>query len=109
MTQSPNEDPRRIHIAEQMWATMSQRLDQIIEYVRSEEPQIYEVGGNTDASVLFDWMKYYIVTNERAFGEQAEVMTLLMCAAAITRLVRAPLTDDVLAQLDKEIEGNDDH
>lgn len=110
MTQfNPNHDPRRIHAADEMWTYFSNRLDEIIAYVKSQEPQIYEVGGNTDASVLFDWMKLYIMGAEQQFGPQAELMTRFMAAAAITRLVRAPLTKDVLAQLDKELEDNDDH
>lgn len=106
-----NRDPMRVHKSEQSWAGASESLDKVVAYVRSQEPELYRIaGGNTDASVLFDYMKGYIVESERqAPGSMGHMATVLFCAAAITRLVRAPLTNDALAQLDKEIEDNDDH
>lgn len=106
-----NRDPMRVHKSEQSWAAASQSLDNVLNYVRTQEPELYRIaGGNTDASVLFDYMKGYIVESERqAPGNVGHMATVLFCAAAITRLVRAPLTNDALAQLDKEIEDNDDH
>lgn len=105
-----NADPRRIHAADEMWTAATDHLDKIIEHVRTMEPNIYRMAQeNHDISVLFDWMKMYIISVEEQYGEQAHRMTMLMCAAAVTRLVRAPRTDDVLAQLDKELNQDDDH
>jgi hypothetical protein len=44
---------------------------------------------------------------EQEFGMAAHQTTILMAAAAITKLVRAPGTNDPLAQLDKEIDDHD--
>jgi DNA topoisomerase VI subunit A len=103
-----NRDPRRIHAADKMYAQARNHLDKIIEHVKELEPDIYTVSGNTDSSVLYDWLKGYIKVAEdkaselsEAQGKAARDMTLLMCAAAITRLVWASRTDnDPLAQLD---------
>jgi hypothetical protein len=103
MTQ-PNEanlDPKRIHAADEIYTTARNHLDKIIAHVKEMEPDIYTVAGNADASVLYDWLKGYIAVAERNGGKPAHEVTLLMCAAAITRLVRASRTDnDPLAQLD---------
>jgi hypothetical protein len=104
-----NRDPKRVHGADQLWAEASIHLDKIIAYVRTQESDIYtEAGGNHDPSVLYDWMKGYIMAAEVSGGRAARHMTLLMAAASITRLTRAPRVDDPLAQLDKEL-GHDDH
>jgi hypothetical protein len=106
MTQwNPNTDPRTIHHAEQVWADVSAHLDRVIAMITEQEPQIYLVAGNSDSSVLFDFMKGYIVDAERENGLASHLTTVLMCAAAITRIVRAPRTNDPLAQLDKEIDS----
>lgn len=108
---SINSDPRRISAADQMWADASRCLDNVIEYVRSQEPELYAIAAeNSDDSVLFDYMKGYIMESERRAPGDGHKATILFCAAAITRLVRGPRTNDVLAQLDKELEqDNDDH
>lgn len=110
MTHSPkdipeiNRDPRRIHGADEMWAEARDHLDKILDEVTKIMPKIYvQAGGNTDASVTFDFMKGYIMKSEQTGGMMAHRVTVLMCAAAITRLVRAPRANDPLAQLDKEI------
>jgi hypothetical protein len=117
MTQTPgdpsipeiNRDPARIHGAEQMWAQAQQHLDKIIANVRQDEPRIIaQTGGNTDDSALYDFLKGYIMQAERISGQKAHDVTILMCAAAIVRLVRAPRTDDILAQLDWETGDNND-
>jgi hypothetical protein len=107
---NPNKDPRRIHTEDQFWADAGVHLDKVLAEVREKLPEIYEEGGNTDSSVVFAWLRHYIITAERQWGPVAHLTTVLMCAAAITRLVGAPLTNDVLAQLEKDMEtGNDDH
>lgn len=96
-----NRDPARIHGADEMWTQALNQLDKIIAYIRTLEADIYtEAGENTDASVLYDWLKAYIKKAEDNGGQVARDSTMLMAAAAITRLVRAPRTDDPLAQLD---------
>lgn len=96
-----NKDPARIHGAEQQWARAREHLDLILNHVKNMEPHMTEiVGGNTDVSVTFDFMLNYIRQAERFGGITAHQMTVAMCAAAITRLVSAPLTEDQLAQLD---------
>ena len=132
MTQSPDPDPNqpggfrpdltpeqcaainvqasRIAQADQFWAAGQSALNDFIDWVRAREDHIAEAaGGNTDASVVFDWLKGYIQTAEAMGGKQAHDMTVGMCAVAITKLVRAPRTNDILAQLDKEINHDDDH
>jgi hypothetical protein len=104
-----NRDPRRIHGAEQMWAQASIHLDRVLAMVHEQEPAIIEnAAGNTDPSVIYDWLKLFIMVAER-HGQEAHNTTILMCAAAITRLARAPRVDDPLAQLDWKETGNDDH
>lgn len=105
-----NRDPRRIHGAEQMWAAASRHLDKVIALVHAEESAIIaNAAGNSDASVIYDWLKLFIMVAEKDDepngDQQAHNTTILMCAAAITRLVRAPRINDPLAQLDwKETE-----
>lgn len=101
-----NRDPARIHGAEQVWAQANTHLQKIMDHVATLEDDIYTAaGGNHDPSVLYDWLKAYIQTAERNGGKPARDVTMLMCAAAITRLVRAPrTTNDPLAQLDWKVE-----
>lgn len=100
-----NSNPAVIHGAEQLWADASKCLDNFLAYLREQLPDLHEiVGGNTDPSIVFDFMKSYIVESELSSPGTGHKATILFCAAAITRLVSAPLTDDVLAQLDKEME-----
>jgi hypothetical protein len=106
-----NRDPARIHGADEMWTSALNRLDKIVAYIRTMEPDIYTAAGeNHDSSVLYDWLKGYIMIAETRGGRVARQTTTLMCAAALTKLVRAPRTDDPLAQLDwKEPEDDDQH
>jgi hypothetical protein len=109
-----NSAPATVHSAEQAWADASESLDTVIGYIRSQEAGLYRTaGGNTDPSVVFDFMKSYIYESEMAApGDLGHLATVLFCAAAITRLVRADRANvsDALAQLDKDMEsGNDDH
>jgi hypothetical protein len=103
-----------VHSAEQMWADADASLDRVVAHIRDQLPYIYATaGGNTDASVVFDYMKGYIQESERtAPGNVGHIATMLFCAAAFTRLVRDDRTDasDLLAKLEKDMEtGNDDH
>lgn len=99
-----NRDPGRIQAADQMWAEATAHLDKVVNHIRELEPAIIRATGeNTDSSVIFDWLKAYIYRAETNGGDVAHQVTMAMCAAAITKLVRAPRTDDPLAQLDKEI------
>lgn len=101
MTQSnPNREPHRIHNEDQFWAEAGTHLDKVMQMIGEKLPEIYDEGGNTDPSVLFSWLRHYIVQAERDYGMVAHLTTVLMCAAAITRLVEAPSTNDVLAHLD---------
>lgn len=104
-----NSDPRRIRAADEMYAQARNHLDKILDTLTTDAlPEVYTAtGGNDDASVTFDFLKTYIIKAEREYGESAHQVTILMCAAAMTRLVRAS-TIDPLAQLDKEI-SHDDH
>lgn len=107
-----NLDPARIHGADEMYAQARNHLDKIIAYVRQQESNIYAMAGNTDTSVLYDWFRAYIKQAEnhggQAMQKHARDTTLLMCAAALTRLVRDTRTDATLAQLDWK-EPDDDH
>lgn len=107
-----NDHADRVHGAEQMWAQASEQLDKVIEYAESVMPDVYaNAGGNTDISVVYDWWKAYIQIAEQVGGRGGHSMTIIMCSAAITRLMRLEdrmRADTVLAQLDKEITDNDD-
>lgn len=116
MTQfgNPNREPHRIHNEEQFWAEAGLHLDHVMEMLTAELPEVYRIAGNTDDSVIFSWLRHYIVAAEKEFGPLAHLTTVLMCAAAITRLARADeraKANAVLAQLDKdmETENDDDH
>lgn len=102
----PNRDPQRIHNEEQFWASAQEHLDKVLALLDEKMPEAYEQIGNTDPSVTFSWLRSYIVEAEREYGMVAHLTTVLMCAAAITRLARAPRaeTESILAQLDKEID-----
>jgi hypothetical protein len=107
------DDPRRIQDTEQMWAQATEHVDSILAFVRRQEPLIYaKVGGNTDISVLFDWFKAYIQVAENQGGQEQHNATIVICAAALTRLMRQDdLTDarTVLAQLERDMTDDDDH
>lgn len=101
MPENPNTEPWRIHGAEQVWAQADEHLGKIIANLQLMEPNIYEqAAGNDDASVLYDYLKGFITRSAKTDPGALDT-SLLMCAAAITRLVRASRTDtDILAQLD---------
>ena len=105
------DDPQRIHNTEQWWAQATEHLDKILAYVKTQEPAIYaKAAGNTDVSVLFDWFKAYIQTAENQGGLAAHQATIVLCACAITRLMRDDermAASTVLAQLERDM--NDDH
>lgn len=103
---NPNRDPRRIHNEEQFWAQAQAHLDKVLELVGQQIPHTEAFIGNSDPSVTFSWLRNYIIDAEREYGMVAHLTTVLMCAAAITRLARAPRaeTESILAQLDKEID-----
>lgn len=107
-----NNDAYPMHNAEQMWAQANEHLGKVIEYAESVMPTAYaNAGGNQDISVVYDWWKAYIQIAEQMGGSAAHDMTILMCSAAITRLMRQDdrmRADTVLAQLEKEIQGHDD-
>lgn len=98
----------RVHGAEQMWAQANEWLEKIMGYANSVMPIVYtNAGGNKDISVVFDWWKAYIQLAEIQRGQDAHDMTIIMCSAALTRLMRQDdrmRADTVLAQLEKEIE-----
>ena len=117
-----NNDPHRVHGAEQMWAAADAHLRKVIEYAHTVMPDVYaKAGGNTDISVVYDWWKAYIQAAEEV-GENlsnmlglnhngAHDMTVLMCAAAITKLMASEETmrvSTVLTQLERDI-NDDDH
>lgn len=112
-----NNRPEVVHHAEQMWGRADEQLQKILDHTEGMLPVIYEnAGGNTDISALYDYWKAYIQVAENtgatisaALGmdeNPAHTMTILVCAAALTRLMRADdrmRADTVLAQLEKEI------
>jgi hypothetical protein len=108
-----NDEAYPMHNAEQMWAQADEHLGKVIEYAESVMPIAYaNAGGNQDISVVYDWWKSYIQIAEHMSGEAAHSMTILMCSAALTRLMRNDdrmRADTVLAQLEKEISNDDDH
>lgn len=106
-----NEPPSHlISEADQQWQHAQKHLDQQIEYVTGIQDKLAEfVGGNTDASVIYDYMKDYIIRAEITFGAVGHLSTVCMAAAAITRLVRAPRTENPLAQLDFTPQQGEDH
>lgn len=110
--QPDNTMPARTHAAEQMWAEADEQLGKVIAYAESVMPSVYaNAGGNNDVSVVYDWWKAYIQIAETVGGQRGHDMTVLMCSAAITRLMRNEdrmQASTVLAQLEKEIQGHDD-
>jgi hypothetical protein len=105
---NPNQEPWRIQAADQLWGAGQQLLDAVLDSVREIEPQLY-MNANTDPSVVFDYLKQMMKDAHRMNGEHAVAMTTVICAAALTRLARAPLaTHDPLARLEEEL-NNDDH
>lgn len=113
-----NRTPQAMHHAEQMWAQANTALDRILVHIKGLEPGMYDkVGQSTDASVLFDFMKGYIMTAEwqaeaMGQGRVARDATIVLCACAITRLMRSEdsmQTSTVLAELERDINDDDDH
>jgi hypothetical protein len=111
-------NPHTYQKAEQLWAQADEALGKVIEHIKGLESKIYsEAGENSDTSVLFDFMKGYIMAAEQqaevvGLGQLGHDSTLIMAASAITRLIRYDdrmRADTVLAQLDKEITDDDHH
>lgn len=102
-----NNSPDLIHNAEQMWAEADEHLGDVLKWAESILPSLYlNAGGNTDISVIYDWWKAYIVIAEQ-HSPESHSMTIVMCCAALTRLMRHDdrmRADTVLAQLEKEID-----
>lgn len=105
------QNPHHYQKAEQMWAQADDALNKVLEYIKSLEPKIYGMApGNSDVSILFDFLKGYIMQAEIQ-GEQVGLgsvthdATIIMAASAITRLIRQDdrmRVDNLLAQLEKE-------
>lgn len=97
-----NQDPRRIQAADQMYAEADLILTQVLAGIREIEPSIYK-HANHDASVLFDYLKSFINRAHTIGGERSEAVTLVVCAAALTKLARAPRVEsNPLAHLEDE-------
>lgn len=104
-----NQDPRRIQHADQAYAEANLVLTQIISGLRRVEPEVY-AHANDDASVLFDYLKAFIRRTHSLGGEHAIQVTTMICAVALTKLVRAPRTEtNPLAHLERELNQDDDH
>lgn len=106
-----NKSPKIMHECEQLWAQADQALENVLNHIKGIEDKVYHnAAGNTDTSVLFDFMKGYIMAAERdaeavGAGQIARNATLLLCAASITRLIRHDdrmRADTLFAQLEKE-------
>lgn len=105
MNDDPNKDPAIISMADQAWSIGQMYLDRFLDAVRALEPELYKEVENSDASVLYDYLKQYIKTCEDTDNSPygGHTMTRVMCAAAITRLARAPRADDPLAHYEREM------
>jgi len=100
--------PEQIHQLEQRWAYAENALDQILESLRDDIPKVSQATGLSDGSIVFDYMQAFIMTKEKQGSNHW--FTVVMCAAAMTRLARASRADDeLLTRLDKEINDNDEH
>lgn len=98
-------DPGKIHRAEQNWEAATQGLSRIVEHIRDKHNVLtHAAGGNSDVSVTFDYVHQWIrrMESESPTPELTHHMTVMWCAAAITRLVHASGTESSLAQLDWE-------
>lgn len=125
-----NKSPEAMHQAEQMWARANEAMDNVLARIKNLEPVMYaNAGGNTDASVLFDFMKGYVKYSETQaqkmdeeieakglpplnFGQATHDATIVLAACAITRLMRQDdrmQTSTVLAELEREMTDDDDH
>lgn len=88
----------------------AQVLDAMVESARTEcADNVKNATGMSDPSVLFDYVVHCICMSHRDAPQTAPTMTLLMCAAAITRLARMPLQENPLEELEKGISRRDDH
>src|SRR4051812_32793208 len=79
--------PDQVARMEQAWAHASEVLDGMIDSARIECAKVVkDATGMTDRSVLFDYVLYQIGLAERDNPLHGHVMTMVMCAAAVTRL-----------------------
>jgi hypothetical protein len=98
-----NMTPGQIHLAEQRWAAAQEVLDINLKQLLENVPHITEIAGTSDTSMLFDFMWASIMKQEQV-DPAAHAITVVMCAAAFTRLARASRAEDPLAQLDPDNE-----
>jgi hypothetical protein len=104
-----NAEPWRLQRADQNWAAVNKRLNEVLDYIRAQSGYIEEIAGKADEARLFDFV-HWMVTDQDFRNPLSHSMTRAFCAAALVRLVRAPRTDnDPLAQLERMIQENDDH
>lgn len=103
----PSPSDEQMAAMKRRWDNANQQLDTILDHFMNEmlpmveqETQIY------DAAMTFEYFLQFIL---KADGEGRFAVTEIMCAAAFTRLARAPRAneDNLLAQLEKEL--GDDH
>lgn len=103
MSDRLNMTPDQIHLAEQRWAAAQDVLDVNLSQLIKNAPVVAKLAGTADTSMLFDFMWASLMTQEEADPESHKLV-VIMCAAAFTRLARAPRAEDPLAQLDPDHE-----
>jgi hypothetical protein len=98
--------PEQVHTAEQRWAMAKDMLETNLTRLRVDIPHVADASGNSDPSMVFDWMWAQIMQMEMT-DPNAHKFTVIMCAAAFVELA-LPRTDDPLTQLEKEVNDDND-
>jgi hypothetical protein len=99
-----------IHVMEQQWPTADAKLDEQLERLRQGIPNLEQEIGLTGGSVLFAYMRGFLLQSRLVHGLGAVEATEIMCAAAFTRLARATGAEDDMSQFEYESEVNpNDH
>ena len=90
MTELPPPTPPQIVELERRWVNARALLDELLKVVAHDAPIIGQMTGLSDASLLFDFVYCFIMSQDNA-APDAFKTTEIITAAAVTKLVRIRL------------------
>ena len=99
MSDIPEIPPQILVHAEQAYAEANERLDSIIEDVRSAIELRTKLLAMKDDSYHYMWVRDFIINNIASSGS---LVTAVVLSAALFKLARAPLAEDPLAHYEEK-------
>jgi phage gp36-like protein len=103
-----NPTAAQIHEIETRYAVANSMMDTALAALKHDMPIINAAAGLSDASILFDYVLSFI-RHRHQVDPTAFVTTEIMCAAAFTKLAQGSSADDILAQYENEVSGDNDN